>query len=244
MTTATTSILQFDADMTLGAIVAARPTLARVFERLGLDYCCGGKQSLGHACEAKSLDPQTVLRLLEEAAVASESGAAEVDAAAMTLTQLADHIVQTHHTYVKTALPTLLEMAGRVARKHSWRDARLLTVYQGVAALTEEMFQHMQKEEIILFPLVRQIDGGATGGFHCGSIANPIRVMEAEHESAGQVVARLRELTDGFAPDSESCTTHRALLAGLAEFEGDLHRHVHKENNILFPRALARAEGR
>ncbi len=244
MTTATSSTAQFDAETTLGAIVAERPTLARVFERLGLDYCCGGKQSLAAACRAKGLEPGTVLRQLEEAIAAGDAGLAEVDAAGMTLTQLADHIVQTHHAYVKTALPSLLEMAGRVARKHSWRDNRLLEVYRCVAALTEEMFQHMQKEEFILFPLVRQIDTGATDNFHCGSIANPIRVMEAEHESAGQVTARLRELTDGFTPNAEACTTHRALLAGLAEFEGDLHRHVHKENNILFPRALARSEGR
>ena len=94
---------------------------------------------------------------------------------------------------------------------------------------------------LILFPLVRQIEAGASDGFHCGSIANPIRVMEAEHESAGRATARLREHTDGFTPDAEACNTHRALLAGLAEFEADLHRHVHKENNVLFPRAIERA---
>jgi regulator of cell morphogenesis and NO signaling len=99
----------------------------------------------------------------------------------------------------------------------------------------------MQKEEVILFPLVRQIEAGTGDAFHCGSIAHPIRVMEAEHESAGHATARLRELTDGFKPGPQDCNTHRALLAGLADFEADLHRHVHKENNVLFPRALARA---
>ena len=99
----------------------------------------------------------------------------------------------------------------------------------------------MHKEEEILFPLVRQIEGGATDGFHCGSIAHPIRQMEAEHEAAGQAISRLRELTDAFTPNAEACNTHRALLAGLAEFESDLHRHVHKENNVLFPRTLALA---
>lgn len=241
MPTSTSPAPLFTAETTLGAIVAARPALARIFEHLGLDYCCGGKQTLAAACQRKGLDPSTVALTLEAAAAAISAAPVEVDAAALTLTQLADHIEQTHHTYLKAELPRLVEMAGRVAQKHGWRDARLPEVYQGVVTLTEEMLSHMQKEEGILFPLVRQIDAGATDGFHCGSIANPIRVMEAEHESAGRVTARLRELTDGFTPTTEACNTHRALLAGLAEFEADLHRHVHKENNILFPGALARS---
>ena len=228
-------------DTTIGAIVAARPTLARVFERLGLDFCCGGKQSLTIACCKKGLDAKTVVAMLEAAVTAGDAGSVEVDAAAMTLSQLADHIEQTHHLYVKEELPRLLEMSERVARKHGWRDARLPEVYQTVQALTEEMMSHMHKEEAVLFPIVREIDAGASDGFHCGSIANPIRQMELEHESAGDAVARLRELTNNFTPGLEDCNTHRALLAGLDEFESDLHRHVHKENNILFPRAIARA---
>jgi len=239
MSSTTTS--QFTPETTIGAIVAARPALARVFERLGLDYCCGGKQTLAAACGRKGLDPQTVAVMLEAAAVAVVAGPVEVDAAGMTLAQLADHIEQTHHRYVKTELPRLLEMAERVGRKHGWRDARLPEVYQTVLALTEEMMNHMHKEEAVLFPIVRDIEVGAADGFHCGSIANPIRQMEREHESAGNATARLRELTNGFTPGPEDCNTHRALLAGLADFEADLHRHVHKENNILFPRALARA---
>ncbi len=218
-------------------MVAAQPALARVFERLGLDYCCGGKQTLAAACAGKGLDARTVVAMLEAAVMAPTT---EIDPAGMTLTQLADHIEQTHHVYVKAELPRLVEMAERVVHKHAWRDARLPEVAGTVVALANEMTSHMQKEEMILFPLVRQIDAGITSGFHCGSITNPIRVMEAEHESAGNAVAHLRELTDGFTPDSEACNTHRALLAGLAEFESDLHRHVHKENNILFPRTLTR----
>jgi regulator of cell morphogenesis and NO signaling len=240
MTTDSPTTPRFSADTTLGAIVAARPAFARVFEKLGLDYCCGGKQSLATACRAKDLEPHIVQAMLEATPAVLESRPADVDVTALTLTQLADHIEQTHHTYLKAELPRLVEMAGRVARKHAWRDARLPQVNERVVALAEEMLSHMQKEEGILFPLVRQLEtGAADGGFHCGSIANPIRVMEAEHESAGQVTAQLRELTDGFTPGPDACNTHRALLAGLAEFEADLHRHVHKENNVLFPRALA-----
>lgn len=236
-----TRAAQFTAETTIGEIVAARPILARVFQRLGIDYCCGGKQPLSQACTRRGLDVPTTLALLEAAGEAAQAGTPAVDAAGMTLTQLADHIEQTHHVYVKTELPRLEEMAERVARKHGWRDPRLAEVHATVRLLQAEMFSHMEKEEKVLFPLVRALETGAPGDFHCGSLANPIRQMEAEHESAGQATARLRELTDGFTPDPEACNTHRALLAGLAEFETDLHTHVHKENSILFPRALARA---
>lgn len=225
-------------ETTLGELVAARPLLARLFERLGLDYCCGGKQTLAIACARRGLDVATTITLLDSAGAALAAGPAEVDAAAMGLAELADHIETTHHAYVKAELPRLHEMAVKVATKHGWRDARLSEAAGIVENLVAEMFSHMEKEESILFPFVRQIEGGAKDSFHCGSIANPIHVMEAEHEHAGQAVSRLRELTDGFTPKPDDCNTHRALLAGLAEFESDLHRHVHKENNVLFPRAL------
>lgn len=237
----TTTGSSFTIETTVGEIVAARPALARIFEKLGIDYCCGGKRPLAELARARGLDPATVLALLDAATSALGAGAAEVDAAAMTLTALADHIEQTHHTYVKAELPRLVEMSDRVARKHAWRDERLKEIAETVTVLADEMFSHMAKEERILFPFVRQIEAGAADNFHCGSIANPIRQMEEEHEFAGRAVARLRELTNGFQPDENSCNTHRALLGGLEEFEGDLHRHVHKENNILFPRALALA---
>lgn len=227
-------------ETTIGALVAARPQLARFFDRLGIDYCCGGKQTLAAACQRRGLDVQTTLALLDSAAAALTAGPAEVDAAALGLGQLADHIETTHHAYLKAELPRLVEMADRVAAKHGWRDSRLPEVAAAVNTLAAEMTDHMRKEEKILFPLVRAIEAGAADRFPGGSLANPIRQMEAEHESAGNLTAKLRVLTDGFTPNAEACNTHRALLGGLEEFEADLHRHVHKENNVLFPRALAR----
>lgn len=237
----TTTASSFAPETTIGAIVAARPALARFFEELQIDYCCGGRQTIAAACAARGLPLPAVTARLEAAAAALTAPPDEIDAAALLLGELADHIEKTHHAYVRDELPRLLEMAERVARKHGWRDARLAEVATTVHELAQEMFSHMAKEENVLFPLVRQIEAGARDGFHCGSIANPIRQMEAEHESAGGAVARLRGLTDGFTPDAEACNTHRALLAGLAGFERDLHRHVHKENNILFPRTLSAA---
>jgi regulator of cell morphogenesis and NO signaling len=222
----------------VGQIVASQPLLARVFERVGIDYCCGGKRTLADACAAKGLDPATVAVMLEAAAQISGAKPA-VDAATMSLSALADHIEATHHAYLKEELPQLVEKAERVAYKHAWRDPRLPAVAATVQALAGEMFSHMAKEEHVLFPLVRELERDGAVSHPCGSVANPIRQMEEEHESAGATLARLRELTDGFTPDGEACNTHRAMLAGLAQLEGDLHAHVHKENNVLFPRAIA-----
>lgn len=239
-TTSTKPVLS--PEMTVGQIVATWPTLARVFEQLKVDYCCGGKRPLGEICSELRLDAKSVVALLQASIDALGSVAnSELDVTSYSLTELADHIERTHHHYVKSELPRLCEMADRVARKHSWRDERLPDVLETVLGLAAEMFSHMEKEERILFPFVRQIEAGGPTQFHCGSIANPIRQMEDEHEHAGQAIGRLRELTDGFTPNEEACNTHRALLAGLAEFESDLFRHVHKENNILFPRALKAA---
>jgi len=224
---------------TIGEIVAARPALARIFEKLGIDYCCGGKQTLAATCARRGLEIATTIALLDSAAAALVAGPAEVDAAAMSLTELTRHIEGTHHAYLKAELPRLVEMAERVGTKHCWRDARLTDMAIAVRTLAEEMISHMEKEEGVLFPLVREIEARTNAGLRGSDLAAPIQQMESEHESAGQLTARLRELTDGFTPNTEACNTHRALLAGLAEFESDLHRHVHKENNVLFPRALA-----
>jgi regulator of cell morphogenesis and NO signaling len=225
----------------IGDLVAAHPALARHFEALGIDYCCGGKQTLAAVCAARNLALATVTARLE-VALARPAAPEDIDAATLSLTALADHIEATHHAYLKDELPRLVELADKVADAHGERDGRLKEVAATTRELAEEMICHMQKEEFILFPLVRQIDAGGRGQLEAG-IADPIRQMEAEHEEAGAAIARLRMLTDGFAPGADACNTHRALLHGLACFEVDLHRHVHKENNILFPRALERVAG-
>lgn len=239
MTTLTPSV--FSPDSTVGEIVAAHPAIARLFEHLGIDYCCGGKQPLAEACAEKNLDFKTTLALLESASTALGSSSTEVDAASMSLTQLADHIESTHHAYLKTELPRLMEMAAKVAAKHSHRDPRLPEMNDLVQSVSEEMLEHMEMEEVAFFPLVRRIDAGIASDEDRRRLEGPVRQLVLEHDAAGQAVARLRELTNGFTPDEESCNTQRALLAGLASFEADLHRHVHKENNILFPRTLERA---
>lgn len=224
---------------TVGSIVAQRPAVSRVFEQAGIDYCCGGKIPLGDVCQKQGIDPQTFLASLEEWAAAAGTEPV-VDAAAMTLTGLADHIEGTHHAYLKTELPRLGALTTKVAAVHGEHDTRLAEVRDTVAGLAAEMSQHMLKEEQILFPMIRQLEASqAVPAFHCGSVANPIGQMEREHDQAGVALVQLRTLTDGFTPPAWACNTYRAMLDALAGLEHDLHQHVHKENNILFPRALA-----
>lgn len=240
MTTLTAS--SFTPETTVGALVAAHPALSRFFEHLGIDYCCGGKQPLATACAEHGLDVNSTILLLESAAAALGQAPTEVNALGMTLTELADHVEQTHHVYTKEELPRLVEMADRVSMKHRGRDPRVVELGALVNTLAAEMTEHMKKEEATVFPLIRRIESDGADSSAISTVRDSIQEMEAEHEDAGQAIARLREITDNFTPDDEACNTHRALLAGLAAFEADLHRHVHKENNILFPRVLALAK--
>lgn len=224
---------------TVGSIVSQQPGLARVFEHMGIDYCCGGKVPLEEACREQSLDPEKVRGMLEDGLRKINSDAVEIDAAAMSLTDLADHIEQTHHVYLRSELPRLTELAQKVVSAHGEHDTRLPEVSDTIKGLAAELSDHMMKEERILFPMVRQLDAGADNpASHCGTIAAPINQMEAEHAQAGIALARLQKLTDGFSPPEWACNTYRALLDGLQHFEFDLHQHIHKENNVLFPRTI------
>ncbi|MCA9734968.1 MAG: iron-sulfur cluster repair di-iron protein [Deferribacteres bacterium] len=227
----------FNISDTVGDLVARHPALSRVFEQMEIDYCCGGKKTLDEVCRTKGLDTKTLLIKLEESAYSGD--APVVDAAAMSLTELADHIEQTHHAYLRSELPRLDEMTNKVASVHGDKEPRLHQVRETFLALFGELSSHMMKEERILFPMVRQLDQETTAPkFHCGSLANPVRQMELEHDQAGTALERLRELTDGYVPPAWACNTYRALMDALAHLESDLHQHIHKENNVLFPRAL------
>ncbi len=221
---------------TLGQLVADRPARSRVFDKLGIDFCCGGKKSLDEACRDKGLDPQSVLQVLlaSEDVAAGPTGGGLVDAARMSLTELCDHVEQTHHAYLKDELPRLHAMARKVASVHGERCPWMRDVLEIFEPFMEEMIHHMEKEEGLLFPLIRELEAGADA-----DVAGPIRAMEQEHDEAGDALARMRALTDDFTPPLGACNTFRATLDALAELESDMHQHVHKENNVLFPRAIS-----
>ena len=227
-------------DTTVGQLVADKPRRSKIFERFGIDYCCGGKKSIEEACKQLDLDAEQVIRELQ--ALDSQSGASEeVSWKQRSMTELADHIEQTHHAYLREALPRIGTLTQKVARVHGQNHPEVVDVNSTFEGLREELESHMAKEENILFPMIREMDK-ARGmlHFHCGSVRNPISVMEHEHQSAGDALSRMHELTGGYVPPADACGTCRAMLDALSELEGDLHVHIHKENEILFPRAAER----
>jgi regulator of cell morphogenesis and NO signaling len=226
-------------EIPVGQLVAERPGRARLFERIGIDYCCGGRAPLGQACAEKGLEVEQVLRELAASDLLNAEED-EFDAAGATMSALADHIVAVHHGYLRRELPRLAGLLEKLAGAHGEKHPELHQVREVFASLKEELEMHMLKEEKVLFPIVKQLETASRlPDFHCGSVSNPIHVMEHEHQDAGIALARLWELTGGYAAPADACSTYRAALAGLADLEIDLHRHIHKENAILFPRALA-----
>lgn len=223
---------------TVGQWVAHSPSTSRVFEAVGIDYCCGGNKPLERACAERRIDLQGLLGQLQEAATApdAESGQTWIDAP---LDRLCDHIEVTHHAYLKAEVPRLTEMVAKVVRAHGDNHPEMAQVQEELAAFQAEVQPHMYKEEHILFPAIRLLArSAAPPAFPFGTIANPIRMMEYEHDVAGNALKQIRELTSDFRIPAGACNTYRALLDGLHELEQDMHRHVHKENSILFPRAV------
>jgi regulator of cell morphogenesis and NO signaling len=167
--------------------------------------------------------------------------------AELSLTDLSDYIVGTHHSYVNNELPQLLGYAEKVATKHGGRYAELIKVAQALSALKEEMFLHMHKEEVVLFPRIKELESLAEQdhgrvNLSVTYLQAPVRMMEQEHDHAGELMADIRELTHDYTPPMDACTTFRLLYSSLQAFEADLHQHVHIENNILFPRAIRLAK--
>jgi regulator of cell morphogenesis and NO signaling len=225
---------------TVGELVASDARTADVFERHGIDFCCGGRQTLGEACRRAAADPQAVVRDLD-ALPADE--APDEDASAWPLDRLIDHIVSVHHTYVREAMPRLDGWIAKLATVHGTRHPELRSVAGAFRRLRAELEQHMMKEEQILFPYVRELTrlSGLVSPRMSpfGTVENPIRMMEREHRDAGDELSSIREMTCGFRAPSDGCTTYNVCMAELAAFERDLHRHIHLENNVLFPRAIA-----
>ena len=236
---ANATLVAVDAARTVGSLVTEKPSRSRVFERYGIDYCCGGKIPLEQACRAKGKDLQQVLDELQQAD--GSDAEAGRDWAAASMTELANHIEQTHHAYLREELPRLDRLVGRIREVHGERHPELVELERVFRDLHDELTAHMMKEEQILFPMIRSMEASDQAqAFHCGSVDNPIRVMEHEHDSAGNALARMSELTGRYTPPEDACNTFRATLSGLADLERDLHIHIHKENNILFPRASRR----
>jgi regulator of cell morphogenesis and NO signaling len=224
---------------TVGEIVAEFPDLGRIFENLGIDYCSRGNKPLEAACRREGINPQTVLAMLR-GHLAARSVARRVDLGAMSLGELADHIACVHHEYLRDELPRLEALCDRVARAYAGREPRLNQVREVLAALAGKLSSHIDTQERGLFPAIKRLETGDGHGWRIlhGSLANPIRELQAGEDGLDLAMRRLRDLTDGFRPPPWGCNGYRVLLDGLDALLRDMHLHFHKENDVLFPRAL------
>jgi regulator of cell morphogenesis and NO signaling len=226
---------------TLADIVTGDARTARVFDRLGLDYCCHGQQTLSEAVSDRGLALSDVV---SELLALGPREAGQPRDEWNDLSALTRHIVGRHHAYVRDMQPQITAWLAKLVERHGARHPELSDVQKTFAQLSDELLMHMTKEEKLLFPFIDVLVAALRSGSRLppspfGTIVNPIRVMETDHESAGDLLNRLRELTRNFEPPPDACTTYRLCYQELEQFEADLHQHVHLENNILFPRAIA-----
>jgi len=223
-------------------IVSNQSSAAAVLQRFDIDLCSRTDESLKQACADLQLSVDQVLEKLSDAA-ANEPGAEPADLASYSMSRLIQHIVRTHHRYIRCELPRLVEMAHKLAGKHGDRAPELKEVENLLGALNAEMFVHLQKEEQVLFPFIAQMEeetaGFASPARACfQAVAQPVSMMVQEHESAERLVARMHGLTNEFKTPAWACPTLVALYAGLDQFKRDLRQHVHLEDDNLFPRAI------
>jgi regulator of cell morphogenesis and NO signaling len=227
---------------TIGELVTENYRTAPVFKKYGLDFCCKGGRTIADACAEKGIDPAPLLADLEKAA---DDRPDRADAATgWPLDHLAQHIVDTHHSYVREAIDQLLPFLDKVCRVHGDGHPELHKVREAFFASAQELTHHMHKEEMALFPFISELARAQREGRNpappmFGSVRNPIAMMKHEHETEGDRFALISELTNGYNPPSYACRTYQATYALLRDFEEDLHRHIHLENNILFPKSVA-----
>lgn len=226
-------------EQTLASIVSGNHQTVPVLEKYHLDFCCKGKRTLAEACSEKGLAADSIAEEILNRINKDEGSHFPFNS--MNAEQLISYILIKHHFYVKQSMPTILSHLERVAQKHGDRFPYMVEVFGLFKEVSEEMTSHMQKEEMILFPRIKEIEAVSSIGqnrkFTEGYIAGPIQVMEMEHDQAGEILYKIRQLTNSYTPPADACTTFRVSLAELKEFEEDLHKHVHLENNLLFPLA-------
>jgi regulator of cell morphogenesis and NO signaling len=226
---------------TVGELAVELPVSIRVFEEWKIDYCCGGKTPLPDACAAVGKRVEDFVAAIARAAAVPDGRV--VSWAAETLSTMGARIISMYHTYTREELQTINPLAEKVLGVHGSRRGELATVVELVRELNGDMLPHMLKEEQLLFPYVNELETAMAEGSELpvpffGTVKNPVRVMMLEHDRVGELLARLREVTEGFTPPESACFSYRELYRRLAEFEQRTHEHVHVENNIYFPRAI------
>ncbi|MGB4399786.1 MAG: iron-sulfur cluster repair di-iron protein [Daejeonella sp.] len=227
---------------TIGEMVVKDYRKAQVFKKLGIDFCCGGKNTVEEVCKTKGLDLESVKSELDAVSKEEEQNGNDFDK--WKLDFLADYIVNTHHEYVRTNVPFITELANKVASVHGKQHTELVRVAEIFNRLGKDLSLHLVKEENIVFPFIKTLlldeqSGTKTPAAAFDSIQTPTQMMEVEHEQAGEDMAEIRSLTSDYILPADACTSYTVLFKKLQQFENDLFNHVHLENNILFPKAIA-----
>ena len=233
--------MQITANSTVADIATQDPGSIRIFQQHQIDFCCGGRVPLAEACKKRGLDANTVLAELRAAQTPIDE---QADWREAPLSDLVSHIQRRFHETLRREIPRLSQMLAKVVSRHGAIHPEVGELQATFDSLHRELLDHMAKEDAVLFPAIVAVDreDAPVDPATCRWIRAPIHVMEAEHEAAGEALARIRKLTGGYTPPDGACPTFRGLYHGLAEFERDMHVHVHLENNILFPRAAQRVE--
>jgi regulator of cell morphogenesis and NO signaling len=231
-------------EKTVREFALENPAATRVFEKLGIDYCCGGNQTLDEACRAASLSVDQVLDSLEMAEQTTRTAQTVRDWQREPLGDLIAHINSTHHKYTREEIARLGPLFEKVCSVHGKNHPELLHIRATFAGLAQELTMHMMKEEMVLFPYIVRMEESVIENEPIlpppfGRVQNPISMMEHEHDSAGAALRAMRQASSGYTVPADTCVSYQTLYKALAEFEADLHQHIHLENNILFPRAIA-----
>ena len=228
-------------EKTIGEMVADDYRTAAVFTSFGIDFCCKGNRTLDEVCESNKIAPEQLLQELQAAIV--QQGGTATNYQSWPIDLLADYIEKTHHRYVAEKMPVLVQYLQKLCKVHGQRHPELFEIAEEFMQSANELANHMKKEEMILFPYVRQLAVAKTSGEKAGrpafgTVQNPIRMMMDEHSAEGERFARISELSGQYTAPADGCTTYRVAFDMLKEFEQDLHLHIHLENNILFPKAI------
>jgi regulator of cell morphogenesis and NO signaling len=220
------------------------PGATRVFEKVGIDYCCGGERSLHDACVAAQVDEEALINTLEQLRQHPQAEYAARPEQAESLAKLIDHIIDVHHEFTREEIVRIDKLLIKVCGVHGANHTELLEIQALFRDLAADLGPHMHKEELMLFPYIRSLERAALAGRGAppcpfGTVNNPVRMMRTEHDVAGVLLAKMRSLSNDYTPPEDACVSYQTLYQALDAFEKDLHEHIHLENNLLFPKAVA-----
>src|SRR6218665_2063032 len=226
---------------TIGSFVAEDFRTAAVFSKYRIDFCCKGNRTVTEVCEKQNIDADALLENVLQVSQSENNGS--IDFNSWPLDLLAYYIEKTHHRYVEEKTNVLLPFLDKLCKVHGANHPELFKINELFIGCAGELSQHMKKEELILFPFVKRMvkTKESDGILHqpsFGTVSNPIAMMMHEHDNEGESFRAIADLTNNYTPPADACTTYRVTFAMLKEFEADLHKHIHLENNILFPKAV------